>query len=105
MTDWFTHFSNAVKLGTVWPALIGAALAVAIEFRRHTWATALLALCSGALVAYAATEPVIEYLNLSPSAGHAVAGVLGISGRNVIVWLLLVSKDPLKAWKSTKEDK
>jgi hypothetical protein len=104
MSEWFHHIALAAKLGTVWPAIIGAILAVAIEFRRHTWVTALLAICSGALVAYAATDPVIEFFNLSQNAGHAVAGVLGISGRNLIVWLLLVSKDPLKAWKSTKDD-
>ena len=98
MHDWLANFA-AFKPATVIPAIIGAGLAVLIEFRRHTWATALIALLSGALVAYALTEPVIEFLNLKDNAAYAVAGVLGISGRNLIVWLLMVSKDPLRAWK------
>ncbi|MBN15505.1 hypothetical protein [Pelagibacterium sp.] len=99
MSDWFQHLA-ALKPATVVPALFGAGLAVLIELKRHTWATATFALISGALVAFAATEPVIEFLNLTDNAAYAVAGVLGISGRNLIVWLLMVSKDPLSAWRN-----
>jgi hypothetical protein len=31
-----------------------------------------------------------------------VAGVLGISGRNLIIWVSLVSKDPMALWDRIK---
>ena len=89
----------ALKLATAATAIVGAAIAVLLEFKRHTWATALLALVSGAFVALAATEPLLHFFNWPADYGHAVAGVLGISGRNLIVWLLTVSKDPLSVWR------
>lgn len=89
-----------LKLPTVAPALAGAAIAVLLEFKRHTWATAILALVSGAFLALVGTEPIVHFFNWPVSANNAVAGVLGISGRNLIVWLLQVSKDPLGAWRN-----
>ena len=99
MNDFIQHLA-AIKPATVIPALMGAALAVLLEFKRHTWATASLAILSGALVAYVATEPLMEWMALPKSASNALAGVLGISGRNLIIWLLAVSKDPIAAWKN-----
>ena len=104
MQEWVSQIFASLKLATIWPALVGAALAVLFEFKRHTWATAALALISGAFVAYIATEPVVSYLGLEQSASNAVAGILGISGRNLIVWALTASKDPLAIWK-TKDKK
>lgn len=101
MNDWWQQL-EALKPANVLPALLGAGLAVLIELKRHTWATALVALFSGGLVAFLATEPIIEWLKLSQNSGHAVAGVLGISGRNLIVWILSVSSDPLSIWKGKK---
>lgn len=98
MSDLWANFA-ALKLPAVVPALAGAAIAILLEFKRHTWATAGMALVSGAAVAFVATEPILALLNWPTSAGHAVAGVLGISGRNLIVWLLGVSRDPLRAWR------
>jgi hypothetical protein len=100
MSDWMQHAITSLKLATIWPSILGAALAIALEFRRHTWATALIALFSGAFVAFIATEPVVEFLRLEGSSGHAVAGVLGITGRNIIVAALSMSKDPVETWKS-----
>lgn len=100
MSNWVEHAVASLKLATIWPSILGAALAVAIEFKRHTWATGLLALFSGAFFAFIATEPIVSYLRLDGGSSHAVAGVLGISGRNILIWILSVSKDPLDAWKS-----
>jgi Na+/proline symporter len=81
------------------PAVIGAALVVGLEFKRHTWATAILALLSGAFVAFIGTEPVVQFFDLQDNAAHAVAGVLGISGRNLIIWVVNASSDPLSFWR------
>ncbi len=101
MNDFWMWLSSA-KFASVFTSLGGAAIAVLLEFKRHTWATALLALVSGVFVAFVATEPVVEFFRLSDNAGNAVAGVLGISGRGLIIWVLAVSKDPLRAWKDRK---
>jgi len=101
MHDFFTWLAGA-KFASVFTALTGAAIAVLLEFKRHTWATAALSLVSGAFVAWVATEPIVAFFALPDSAGYAIAGVLGISGRGLIVWLLQISKDPLAAWKSRK---
>lgn len=87
------------KISQLLTASVGGAIAILLEFKRHTWATAGLALISGTFVAYVATTPIVEFWGWSTNAEHAVAGVLGISGRNLIVWILQVSKDPLQAWK------
>jgi hypothetical protein len=100
MSDWLHQIAGTAKLATVGPAVIAALLAVLLEFKRHTWGTAALALFSGAFVAYVATDPLVAFLNLDAGASHAVAGVLGISGRNLIVWVLTVSRDPLETWKT-----
>lgn len=100
MQDLLTWVSSW-KAG-VMTSFVGAALAVLLEFKRHTWATAALALISGVFVAFVATEPVVGVLGLTGNAENAVAGVLGISGRGLIVWILDVSKDPLQAWKNRK---
>ena len=89
----------ALKLATAATAFLGAAIAVLLEFKRHTWATASLALVSGAFVAVIATEPMLHFMNWPDEYGHAVAAILGISGRNLIVWVLSVSKDPLALWR------
>jgi hypothetical protein len=93
-----------LKLAAVLPALAGASLAILLELRRHTWATALLALASGAAVAWAGTDPLVAFFQLEQNAAYAVAGVLGVTGRNLIVWLLNVSRDPLKAWRDRNLD-
>lgn len=101
MNDFFSWIAES-KHAHVLTAMGGAALAVAFEFKRHTWATAILAFVSGAVVAMFATGPIIDFWSLPESYSNAIAGVLGISGRNLIVWLLQASKDPLKAWTSRK---
>lgn len=101
MEDIISWFAGA-KVASVLTATGGAALAVLLEFKRHTWATAALALASGVFVAWIASGSLVEFFNLPSSAENAVAGVLGISGRGLIVWVLQLSKDPLKAWKDRK---
>jgi len=101
MQDFWAWLSGA-KFASVFTSMAGATIAVLLEFKRHTWATAALALVSGVFVAFVATEPIVEFFSLSSNAGNAIAGVLGISGRGLIVWLLQISKDPLAAWKNRK---
>ncbi len=105
MPEQLQHILETMKISTIWPAIVAALLTVVFEFKRHTWATAALALVSGAFVAYVATEPLVDYFSLPSNARHAVAGLLGISGRNLIVWIFAISKDPLEAWKSMREKK
>lgn len=55
---------------------------------------AILAVAAGIGVAVIATDPIVSGLDLQGTWSHAVAGVLGISGRNLIIWVSVVSKDP-----------
>lgn len=93
MQDWIHHIANApAAIGT---AAVGAIIGIAIDFHRHTWATALLALVSGVFAAWVGTDAIVSLTGL-PS--NAVAALLGISGRNLIAWLLSASRDPVAAW-------
>ena len=77
-------------------------IAVLLDIKRHSVLTGILAVAAGMGVAVLATDPIVSGLHLEGTWSHAVAGVLGISGRNLIVWVTLVSKDPLALWDRIK---
>jgi hypothetical protein len=77
---------------------VAAIIAVLLDRKRYTWFTAILAIIAGALVAILATDPIVSVLNLPENAAHGIAGVLGITGRNIVVWMNKASENPLKAW-------
>lgn len=93
MQDWWHHIANSGA--AMLTAGAGAVIGILLDFRRHTWATASLALVSGVFAAYVGTDAVVGLTGL-PS--NAVAALLGISGRNLIAWLLSASRDPLAVW-------
>jgi len=88
----------ASKAATIIASFVMALLAVLLDIRRHNLLTGLLAVLSGMTVAVLATDPIVANLNLPGDWSHAIAGALGISGRNIIVWCGLVSRDPLAFW-------
>lgn len=98
----FLIWVSSLKLTTLLPALGGAIIAVLLEIKRHTFASGLIAILSGVFVAGVATGPIVHALGWGPETGGAIGGVLGISGRNLIFWVLQISKDPAKAWKNRK---
>jgi hypothetical protein len=87
-----------IKLSTLIASFVMAVLAVVLDIRRHSLVSGLLAVVAGMAVAGLATEAIITGLGLPHEASYAVAGVLGISGRNIVIWITLVSKDPLTLW-------
>lgn len=97
MTD-PTPYIFGVKLSTLCASAIMAVLAVLLDIKRHSLITGLLAVAAGMAVAVLATDPIVRGLNWPQDWSHAVAGILGISGRNIIIWVSIVSKDPLALW-------
>lgn len=96
MQDWLQHaWAHGASITT---ALGGAVIGVLLDFRRHTWATAMLAIVSGVFVAYLATDLIVSILSLPQNASNAIAALLGISGRNLLLWVLQVSRDPINLW-------
>lgn len=83
-----------VKLATIITAFIGAVLSIGIDIKSHTVLTAFGSLIAGVFIAAIATEPTIEFFDLSVTWGHAVAGVYGISGRNLVISISRASKNP-----------
>ncbi len=83
-----------IKLATIVTAFIGAILSIGVDLKSHTKLTAFGSLLAGVFIAAIATEPTIEFFNLSITWGHAVAGIYGISGRNLVVWISRASKNP-----------
>jgi hypothetical protein len=78
---------------------------VLLDIKQHSFLTGVLAVISGMAVAVLATDAIVSNLNLPGDWSHAIAGVLGISGRNLVIWISLVSKDPLAAldrWRGRK---
>jgi len=97
MTD-PTPYVFGIKVSTMFASLVMAVLAVLLDIRRHSVWTGLLAVVAGMTAAVVFTDPVTSFLNWPESSSHAIAGVLGISGRNIIVWVAVVSKDPVAIW-------
>lgn len=97
MTDPIQTFLG-IKVSTLAASFIMALLAVLLDIKRHSVVTGVLAVITGMAVAVLATDPIVANLSLPGDWSHAVAGVLGISGRNLIIWVSLVSKDPMALW-------
>lgn len=87
-----------IKVSTLLASFIMAVLAVLLDIKRHSLLTGVLAVISGMAVAVLATDAIVSNLSLPGDWSHAIAGVLGISGRNLVIWVSLVSKDPLALW-------
>lgn len=101
MTD-PTPYIFGIKVSTLIASALMGILAVLLDIKRHSLVTGVLAVLAGMTVAVLATDPIVSELKLDPTWSHAVAGVLGISGRNLIIWVSLVSKDPLALWDRIK---
>ena len=86
------------KASVVIAGTLSAIIFVLLEIRQHSVLTAILAIISGVMVAALATTPILEFWNLPPSTEHAIAAVLGITGRNLIIWVGRASRDPAKFW-------
>src|SRR5690554_772009 len=97
MTDPITSIFG-IKVSTILASAIMAVLAVLLDIKRHSLVTGVLAVAAGMAVAVLATDAIVGGLGWPPAWSHAVAGVLGISGRNIIIWVALVSKDPMALW-------
>ncbi|MBP1862160.1 hypothetical protein [Rhizobium herbae] len=85
-----------VKIATMISASIAAVISVAIEWRSHDRVTAIGSIVAGVFVAAVATEATLEFLGVANSGtwSHAVAGLYGITGRNLIIWARRASNDP-----------
>jgi len=83
-----------IKIPVIVVSLLAAALSVLLDVQRHSLWTAILAIISGVAVAIICTDPIVNFLNVS-GAEHAVAGCLGIAGRNLTIWVNVVSKNPM----------
>jgi len=82
-----------IKVSTLLVSTIAAVLSVLLDIKGHSLTTALLAIASGIIVAIVCTEPIAAWIGIK-GADHAIAGVLGIAGRNLIIWVAITSKDP-----------
>ena len=95
-----------VKVATIIASFIGAAVSVLVEFRSHDFLTALGAIMAGVFIAVIASDMTVEFFELSDSWRNGVAGIYGITGRNLVMWVRRISQDPtgfvstlLKGWR------
>ncbi len=95
-----------IKIATLIAGFVGSVISVVVDFRNHDFPTALGAVFAGVFIAVILTEPTIEFSGLSKTFGHAVAGIYGIAGRNLVMWVRKASQDPtsivstlLKGWR------
>lgn len=100
LNDVFAYLTE--KFPTIVASALAAILFVLLEIRQHSLFTAVVAILSGIMVATLATTPIIEFWNLPSSAEHAIAGILGITGRNLIIWVGRAAKDPAKFWQTLR---
>jgi len=96
-----------LKAGTIIVAALMAALGFMLDSRRHSLMTAFLAILAGTSIAVLFTDPLIDYLHLSATWGNAIAGVLGISGRNLVVVINKISQNPgeiMRIWRGERDE-
>lgn len=95
-----------IKVATLIASFAGAVASIVVDFRNHDFLTALGAIFAGVFIAAIASEPTVEFFKLSGSWGDGIAGIYGITGRNLVMWLRKASQDPtsivssiLKGWR------
>lgn len=97
----------SLKAGTIVAAGIMATLGFFLDSRKHSWPTAVLAILSGVAMAVVFTDTVADYLHMPDTYKNAIAGVLGISGRNTIIVISKLSRDPgylLRIWRGERDE-
>ena len=97
----------AIKLPVILAAGVMALLGFMLDSRRHSWPTAVLAVLAGICIAVLMTDPLGDYFHLGDAWRNAIAGILGISGRNLIMTISKVSRDPallIRIWRGERDD-
>lgn len=92
----------SVKLPTILVASFMALIGFLLDSRKHSVMTAALAIVAGAAVAVLLTDPVSDYFHLADGWRNALAGILGIGGRNLIMVVNRIAKDPaqiIRIWR------
>ncbi len=94
---------DGLALLTAKAALIGASAVMAIagvllDLRKHTLASAILAVIIGTLVGVIAASSIIPMMNWPQESGYGISAVFGISGNNLAKSLLRASANPLSSW-------
>lgn len=85
-----------------------AGISVAIDSKRHSPLSALLAVIAGTVMGVIGATSVVAIMGWPDAAGYGVASLFGIAGNNLIKWLLRVSHDPtsfLRMWFGRGTDK
>jgi hypothetical protein len=93
------------KAAVIAASALMAIASVLVDMRKHTFASALLAIVIGTAVGVIAASSVVAIMGWPEQAGYGVAGIFAISGQNIVKWLLRVSADPLKLWKDWRGKK
>lgn len=83
-----------VKLPTLLIAGAMAILGIFIDGRRHHWPTTIVAVIAGCAMAALLVDPIQELLHLSDLWKNALAGLIGIGGRNLVITVSRIAKDP-----------
>jgi FtsH-binding integral membrane protein len=95
-----------IKLATLIAAFTGAVVSIVVDFRTHDFWTALGAVIAGVFIAAIASAPTVEFFSLSDTWANGVAGLYGIAGRNLVMWIRNAARDPasiissaIKGWR------
>lgn len=75
-----------------------ATVAVLIDLRKHTLASALLAIIAGTALGIIGASSIVALMGWPEQVGYGVASIFSISGNNLVKWLLRISKDPTELW-------
>jgi hypothetical protein len=97
----------SVKASTIVAAAIMAGLGFMLDSRKHSWPMAALAITAGMAVAIILTDPISDYFHLADTWHNAVAGALGIGGRNMIITISKLSRDPgllMRIWRGERDE-
>jgi hypothetical protein len=92
------------KAGTIVTAAMFAGMGFLLDSRRHSVWTAVLALAAGTTMAVVFTDPIVDYLG-HPNWANGIAAMLGVGGRNLIMFINRVSQDPTELVRFWRGDK
>lgn len=97
----------SIKLPTILIAGGMAILGVFIDGKRHHWPTAVVAIIAGMAMAALLVDPLQDFFHLTDIWKNALAGLLGIGGRNLVVVISKVSRNPsylIRLWRGQDTD-
>ncbi len=86
------------KAATIAASFSMAVIAVAIDARRHSWGSAVLAVICGTIMGVIAATSIVSLMGWPDQVGYGIASIFAIAGDRLVKAIMRYADNPLSAW-------